>query len=88
MPTVPIHLPGLARQNIGLYKGGADMALTINTNIKNDADGYLVDADAVKVAEGEMLNEALEKRPPVVVVSELPETPDPDTLYLIPEEGE
>ena len=37
------------------------MALTINTNIKNDADGYLVDADAVKVAEGEMLDEALEK---------------------------
>ena len=64
------------------------MALTINTNIKNDADGYLVDADAVKVAEDEMLNEALEKRPPVVVVSELPETPDPDTIYLIPEEGE
>ena len=64
------------------------MALTINTNIKNDADGYLVDADAVKVAEGEMLNEALGKRPPVVVVSGLPETPDPDTLYLIPEEGE
>lgn len=64
------------------------MALTINTNIKNDADGYLIDADAVKVAEGEMLNESLEKRPPVVVVSELPEAPDPDTLYLIPEEGE
>lgn len=64
------------------------MALTINTNIKNDADGYLVDASGVKVAEGEMLNEALEKRPPVVVVSALPETPDPNTLYLIPEEGE
>ena len=64
------------------------MALTINTNIKNDADGYLVDASGVKVAEGEMLDEALGKRPPVVVVSELPEAPDPDTLYMIPEEGE
>ena len=64
------------------------MALTINTNLKSGVDGYLAHADAVKVAEGEMLNEALGKRPPVVVVSELPETPDPDTLYLIPEEGE
>ena len=27
------------------------MALTINTNIKNDADGYLVDASGVKVEE-------------------------------------
>lgn len=36
------------------------MALTINTNIKNDADGYLLDASSVKVEEGLMLNEALE----------------------------
>lgn len=64
------------------------MALTINTNIKNDADGYLVDAAAVKVAEGEMLDASLGKRPPVVVVSALPENPDPNTLYLIPEEGD
>ena len=63
------------------------MALTINTNIKNDADGYLVDADAVKVAEGEMLPAYLDKRPPVAVVSALPENPDPNTLYLIPEEA-
>ena len=63
------------------------MALTINTNIKNDADGYLVDADAVKVAEGEMLPASLDKRPPVEVVSALPENPDPNTLYLIPEEA-
>ena len=28
------------------------MALTINTNIKNDADGYLVDASGVKVTSG------------------------------------
>ena len=26
------------------------MALTINTNIKNDADGYLVDASGVKIS--------------------------------------
>ena len=35
------------------------MALTINTNIKNDADGYLVDAENVKVATGKMLDEYL-----------------------------
>lgn len=35
------------------------MALTINTNIKNDADGYLLDADAVKVREGVMLDDEL-----------------------------
>ena len=64
------------------------MALTINTNIKNDAGGYLVDADAVKVAEGVMLDASLGKRPPVAVVSVLPENPDPNTLYLIPEEAE
>lgn len=64
------------------------MALTINTNLKNDADGYLVDADAVKVAEGEMLSASLNKRPPVAVVSALPDNPDPDTLYLIPEGAE
>ena len=32
------------------------MALTINTNIKNDADGYLVDASGVKVYSGLMLD--------------------------------
>ena len=32
------------------------MALTINTNIKNDADGYLVDASGVKVFSGLMLD--------------------------------
>ena len=32
------------------------MALTINTNIKNDADGYLVDASGVKVSSGFMLD--------------------------------
>lgn len=32
------------------------MALTINTNIKNDADGYLVDASGVKVFSGMMLD--------------------------------
>ena len=32
------------------------MALTINTNIKNDADGYLVDASGVKVLSGVMLD--------------------------------
>ena len=32
------------------------MALTINTNIKNDADGYLVDASGVKVTGGLMLD--------------------------------
>lgn len=32
------------------------MALTINTNIKNDADGYLVDASGVKVLSGLMLD--------------------------------
>ena len=32
------------------------MALTINTNIKNDADGYLVDASGVKVSDGLMLD--------------------------------
>lgn len=32
------------------------MALTINTNIKNDADGYLLDASGVKVASGLMLD--------------------------------
>ena len=35
------------------------MALTINTNIKNDADGSLVDADSVKVSAEKMLNEYL-----------------------------
>ena len=35
------------------------MALTINTNIKNDADGYLLDADAVKVRDGVMLDDEL-----------------------------
>ena len=63
------------------------MALTINTNIKNDADGYLLDASGVKGAEGEMLPAALDKRPPVAVGSALPENPDPNTLYLIPEEA-
>ena len=32
------------------------MALTINTNIKNDADGYLVDASGVKISGGLMLD--------------------------------
>ena len=32
------------------------MSLTINTNIKNDADGYLVDASGVKVFSGLMLD--------------------------------
>ena len=32
------------------------MALTINTNIKNDADGYLVDTSGVKVSSGFMLD--------------------------------
>lgn len=32
------------------------MALTINTNIKNDADGYLLDASGVKVAGSLMLD--------------------------------
>ena len=32
------------------------MALTINTNIKNDAGGYLVDASGVKVFSGVMLD--------------------------------
>ena len=32
------------------------MALTINTNIKNDADGYLLDAGGVKVFSGVMLD--------------------------------
>lgn len=32
------------------------MALTINTNIKNDADGYLVDASGVKLSGGVMLD--------------------------------
>ena len=32
------------------------MALTINTNIKNDADGYLLDASGVKVSSGLMLD--------------------------------
>ena len=32
------------------------MSLTINTNIKNDADGYLVDASGVKVSGGLMLD--------------------------------
>lgn len=32
------------------------MALTINTNIKNDAGGYLLDASGVKVASGLMLD--------------------------------
>ena len=32
------------------------MALTINTNIKNDADGYLVDASGVKIAGKLMLD--------------------------------
>ena len=32
------------------------MALTINTNIKNDADGYLVDASGVKVSGRLMLD--------------------------------
>ena len=32
------------------------MALTINTNIKNDADGYLLDASGVKVSGGLMLD--------------------------------
>lgn len=32
------------------------MALTINTNIKNDADGYLMDTSGVKVSSGLMLD--------------------------------
>lgn len=36
------------------------MALTINTNIKNDADGYLVDASGVKVSSGFMLDAAID----------------------------
>ena len=32
------------------------MALTINTNIKNDADGYLLDTSGVKVSSGLMLD--------------------------------
>ena len=32
------------------------MALTINTNIKNDADGYLVDTSGVKLSSGLMLD--------------------------------
>lgn len=35
------------------------MALTINTNIKNDADGYLLDASGVKVEDGLMLPDAI-----------------------------
>lgn len=38
------------------------MALTINTNLKNDADGYLIDASSVKVGEGLMLDEALAEK--------------------------
>ena len=44
-------------------------------------------AYTIKVAEGEMLPASLDKRPPVAVVSVLPENPDPNTLYLIPEEA-
>ena len=36
------------------------MALTINTNIKNDADGYLVDASGVKVLSGMMLDASMD----------------------------
>ena len=32
------------------------MALTINTNIKNDSDGYLMDTSGVKVSSGLMLD--------------------------------
>ncbi len=35
------------------------MSLIINTNIKNDADGYLVDAENVKVNDRKMLDEYL-----------------------------
>ena len=49
------------------------MALTINTNIKNDADGYLLDADAVKVRDGVMLDDALEdKQNKPAVAQQLP----------------
>lgn len=41
------------------------MALTINTNIKNDADGYLLDAKGVKVSDGKMLDEYLSDLAPV-----------------------
>ena len=36
------------------------MALTINTNIKNDADGYLLDASGVKVTGELMLDTVID----------------------------
>lgn len=50
------------------------MALVINTNIRNDADGYLIDASSVKVSEGLMLDEALaEKQGSITVDDEITE---------------
>ncbi|MBR0062823.1 MAG: hypothetical protein IJP67_01500 [Oscillospiraceae bacterium] len=46
------------------------MALIINTNIKNDADGYLIDASSVKVGEGLMLDEALAEKQGAITVDE------------------
>lgn len=43
------------------------MALTINTNIKNDADGYLVDASGVKVPGGLMLDNFIKLLMDVVI---------------------
>ena len=68
--------------------GGEDMALTINTNIKNDADGYLLYAEAVRVNEdGTMLPAMLAKITEVESVDALPENPNPNVLYLIREES-
>lgn len=51
------------------------MALIINTNIKNDAGGYLVDADAVKVAEGEMLPAALAGKQDIAPIKTVMDAP-------------
>lgn len=48
------------------------MALTINTNIKNDADGYLIDASSVKVGEGLMLDEALAEKQDTLTLDTVP----------------
>lgn len=78
------------------------MALTINTNIKNDADGYLLDANGVKVDTNKMLDEVLPKEynvPSVVVPTTVISQSDYDALeeagevelnrlYLVFEDGE